>query len=136
MKFEYACHECELLWQRECRIGRAPSRTRCPKCKVLSERFIGNMPGVHFKGMDFWTVRNQVKKAKSNKQDINEFYDGAEKASNERMKTGGQHYSRMDINPQYFVDNGLATVKTGSEHRGKQKLGKDLGSKLRDKHKK
>jgi predicted nucleic acid-binding Zn ribbon protein len=136
MIFEYVCHECELIWQRECRVGKAPGRTRCPECKKLSERFFGSMPAVHFKGTDFWTVRNQIRKSRLNKQDINEFYEGANKASEKRMGTGWQHYSRMDINPDYFVENGLATVKTGKEHMNKQKLGKDLGYKLRDKHKK
>ena len=37
--FEWICRECNIWWDRECAPGKAPDRTRCPKCKTLSNRY-------------------------------------------------------------------------------------------------
>ena len=72
--FEWICRECNIWWDRECAPGKAPDRTRCPKCKTLSNRYwqqqgvtisfkddgAGNQnnPGVQ----DFHTVRRRYQK--------------------------------------------------------------------------
>jgi len=48
--YEWACRECKLYWERECRLGKAPDRTRCPECNKLSGRKWDVAPPVHFKG--------------------------------------------------------------------------------------
>ena len=111
MNFEYVCHECELIWQRECRIGKAPTRTRCPKCKVLSERFIGNMPGVHFKGMDFHT--NQVRAEKfqkdgMDKETANKFLKTECDYSKDRAVGSASVYKRMVPKFEKMVKDGTA----------------------------
>ena len=62
--YEWICRECDIFWERDCALGKAPSRTRCPKCNKLSDRFYDNQNvGVAF-GLDadFHTVRSRAKK--------------------------------------------------------------------------
>lgn len=37
--YEWVCRECNIWWDRECDPGKAPNRTKCPKCKKLSNRY-------------------------------------------------------------------------------------------------
>jgi len=62
--FEWACQECSIYWERDLPVGKAPDRTRCPKCNKLSERYYANQ-GVNVKwgdDKDFHTVRSRYKR--------------------------------------------------------------------------
>jgi len=37
--YEWICRECSIYWDRELALGKAPDRTRCPKCNKLSSRY-------------------------------------------------------------------------------------------------
>jgi len=62
--YNWICRECSIYWDRECAIGKAPERTRCPKCKKLSHRYYEAMNiGVSFNDdKDFHTVRRRYQK--------------------------------------------------------------------------
>jgi hypothetical protein len=62
--YEWICRECDIFWERDCALGKAPSRTRCPKCSKLSDRFYDNQNvGVAFgNDKDFQTVRARYKR--------------------------------------------------------------------------
>ena len=62
--YEWICRECNIWWDRELPMATAPSRTKCPKCKKLSNRY-WQQQGVAVKfgdDMDFHTVRARNKK--------------------------------------------------------------------------
>jgi len=62
--FEWVCQECNIYWERDLPVGKAPDRTRCPKCNKLSERYYANQ-GVNVKwgdDKDFHTVRSRYKR--------------------------------------------------------------------------
>ena len=62
--FEWVCQECKIYWERDLPVGKAPDRTRCPKCNKLSERYYVNQ-GVNVKwgdDKDFHTVRSRHKR--------------------------------------------------------------------------
>jgi len=72
--FEWICRECKIYWDRDCAVGKAPNRTKCPKCKELSHRYWQNEGvGISFKDdgtgnqnnpgvQDFHTVRRRYQK--------------------------------------------------------------------------
>ena len=71
--FEWVCPECRIFWDRECKIGKAPKRTKCPECSKLSEKYWQNANvGISFgddgcgnRGTganDFHTVRRRYQK--------------------------------------------------------------------------
>ena len=54
--YEWKCDDCEIAWERDYPIAKHPKKTKCPKCKKLSERTWYATP-VHFKGTG-WTKPN------------------------------------------------------------------------------
>ena len=52
--YEFICHDCEVIWEREAPMSKAPSRSRCPECKKLKNRHWGDDP-VTFNGNDYYT---------------------------------------------------------------------------------
>ncbi len=62
--FEWICRDCDIYWDREYDMGKAPTRTRCPKCNKLSNRYWQNQNvSVKFgDDKDFHTVRQRYKK--------------------------------------------------------------------------
>jgi len=62
--FEYACKKCNVSWEREGEIGKAPKRTKCPSCSKYGFRYYGNqIPAISFgSDTDFHTVRASNKR--------------------------------------------------------------------------
>jgi len=76
--YEWICRECNIWWDRECRVGKAPDRTKCPKCKALSHRYFQHSVPISFKDdgagnqnnpgvQDFHTVRRRYQLRKPRK---------------------------------------------------------------------
>ncbi len=59
--YEFICHDCEVIWEREAAMSKAPSRSRCPECKKLSNRHWGDVP-VMFNGKDYYTNKRKQHK--------------------------------------------------------------------------
>ena len=57
--YEFICHDCEVIWEREAAMSKAPSRSRCPECKKLSNRHWGEVP-VMFNGSDYYTNKRKA----------------------------------------------------------------------------
>tara|TARA_R110000744_G_C19324758_1_gene557947 strand:+ start:510 stop:1043 length:534 start_codon:yes stop_codon:yes gene_type:complete len=71
--YEWVCRECDIWWDRECDLGKAPKRTKCPECSTLSNRYWQQQNvGISFKddgalnrnsnANDFHTVRRRYQK--------------------------------------------------------------------------
>lgn len=43
MRFEYVCRACEILFERDFRIGNAEKEVPCPECEKPCKRHYGNM---------------------------------------------------------------------------------------------
>jgi predicted nucleic acid-binding Zn ribbon protein len=99
-KYEWICKECNIFWDREYRIGRAPDKTKCPTCKKLSHRYYqNNIPAVHFNCEGFpdndRRLRGGAKKGSSD-DNARELISSSER----RMQTANQHYAPMHFNPK------------------------------------
>ncbi len=90
--YEWICKECNIWWDRECDLGKAPKKTKCPQCGKLSNRYWQQQNvGVSFKddgmgnkdsgAMDFHTVKRRYEKL------AEEGYD----------KTAGDNFLRREI---------------------------------------
>ena len=87
--YEFICKKCKVIWEREASMKNAPSRSRCPECKKLSERYWGNIP-VIFNGSDYHTVKrnqhNLVYKDKAKAKEVKEgLVDIAKKQAEEQV---------------------------------------------------
>lgn len=123
--YEWACHDCKLFWERDYKMGKAPSRTKCPECKKLSERLFESTP-VHFKGHGFYATDYKDRRCES---DTKNFYKSAIEMSKERMKTGWQHYGKFTLKEEAFnkmVSDGVVKRKNDDEKRESDKITKEV----------
>jgi len=69
-QYEFICHPCKLIWDKEYSMKKAPGRSRCPECNKLSHQNWSNKEtAVHFKG-DCHTNRSLIKKGYSNEFEL------------------------------------------------------------------
>ena len=91
--YQYVCHDCKLIWDREYRLAKNPTRTRCPECKTLCEKNWGssrNQPPVHFIGGvgAGWTTKGGGELMGSSDDMIRAMQEGCKK----RMDKGYEAY--------------------------------------------
>jgi predicted nucleic acid-binding Zn ribbon protein len=103
--YEYACHKCRILWEKEYNWGNPAQKTKCPECgKRCGQNWLDRPPPpVHFKGAG-WTGVNSVTgfNKKGGSDEINlKLQEGCK----ERMKTGWQHYAKYTPKQAYMDDH-------------------------------
>jgi hypothetical protein len=147
--YEWICQECSIYWERECSIAKAPDRTRCPKCRKLSERYYANQNVQHKWGddKDFHTVRARHKKHAHkgfDKTAGDRFLNQSIEATKDAMNDESYRYKSMNIDwNKLGEDRGLKKVNeaeamqkienaknlTGQAYDNANKMGyKDIGS--------
>jgi len=91
--YTWACHDCELYWERDYKMGKAPEKTKCPGCEKRKGRSY-DAPALRFIGSGFYVNdygKNTIAHANA-KGACEEFIEDAKKSSKERSKTGFQNY--------------------------------------------
>ena len=130
--YEFICHNCEVIWEREAPMSKAPSRSRCPECKKLSNRHWGEVP-VMFNGADYYTNKrknhNLVYHDKAKAKEIHEnLLDGAKRMA-ESQQSPYKKYALKKSVLEDAVAKGQVRRKTDSEIRkGREhveKIGRD-----------
>ena len=120
--YEWVCKDCKLIWDRECAMGKAPDRTRCPDCKKLSERhFEGQNIGVAF-GLDadFHTVRARAQKIEEkgfDKTAADRFLKNHIQHSKDAMNDERYRYKGVNIDYQKLARDGKFNKVSESEAR-------------------
>ena len=116
-KFEWICHDCKVVWDKEYRIGKAPSRSKCPRCKSLRDRNYQNMPAVHFKCYGF--PDNDRKLMKTGGHVAGDSDEAAKlliQDSKNAMQHGNAMYQRVNFDPKGWNE---AASKLDGEARDK-----------------
>ena len=120
-RFDYLCKNCEVIWEREYGVGKAPKRTKCPKkCGKYGNRYYGDQTLYVNWGTDtdFQTVRARNKEYDlkgMNKQEADKFLKDSIERSERAINTGWQQYSRVMPNGDEFVKRGKAKRRTEEE---------------------
>ena len=122
--YEFICHNCEVIWEREAPMSKAPSRSRCPECKKLSERHWGDVP-VMFNGSDYYTNKrknhNLVYKDKAKSKEIQENLLDATKRMGEDTRCPYKRYTLSQKGFEQLQSQGAIRRKTSEESkRGKE----------------
>jgi len=130
--FEWVCKDCNVFWDRDCPIGKAPSRTRCPQCKKLCEKFWENSNiGVSFgDDKDFQTVRARYKKHAEkgfDKDSANRFLHRSIEETRERINDGEFRYKKAEINYEKLAKDGKVKRLSSSERVDKIERAKKTG---------
>ena len=96
--YEWYCVECSIKWDREYKMSdNLPKKTKCPKCKKLSERLFDEVTPVHFKGGGWSDPHKNMTHYKSGASD--EIAKEMIKSTEKRFETGNQHYTPMYLDP-------------------------------------
>jgi len=138
--YEWVCRECKIFWDRECRLGKAPDRTRCPECNKLSSRYWQQQGvGVSFKddgcgnsgstAGDFHTVKRRYQKHAEDGYDqnsANNFLRRQIEASRNSQDDETYRYKSANLNYEKFVEEGKARRLTDKEALEKKERAKKL----------
>ena len=127
--YVYECEDCEISWEIYASIKKCPKRKRCPSCNKLRDKLITGGSGVIFKG--FGWDRNSIRDEKyakkgMSKDEANEFLGDSIKYSKERIKTGGQNYSRWEPNLDKMVETGEAKRVSDTRAAEKKEVAKKI----------
>lgn len=139
--FEWICKDCDIYWDRECDVGKAPDRTRCPKCNKLSNRYWGNQNvSISFKddGMgnkgnpganDFHTIKRRYRKFAEkgfDKDSADRWLKRNIKETKEAMNDESYRYRSMNLNYEKMAQDGLCRKLSEKESREKIERAKKL----------
>lgn len=100
--YEYACHKCEHIIEKEFPFGQPKKKIKCPECKKMCEQhFAGRDIPVHFKGAG-WTGQNsQTGYNKTGGSD--EINAKLQQETKDRMAGGWKQYAKYTP-PQKLLD--------------------------------
>ena len=123
--YEFICHDCSVIWEREAPMSKAPSRSRCPECKKLSNRHWGEVP-VMFNGADYYTnkrkqhnlVYNDKAKAKQVQEELVDITKKRHEENNKRNP-----YVNYTISKESFEK--MKPVKKSREQLEKDQIARD-----------
>ena len=100
--YEYACHKCKLLIEKDYPFGKNKSKIKCPQCKKMCEQnWAGRKIPIHFKGAGWTGVNSRTGFNKTGGSD--EVNKRLQEGCKDRMDTGWQHYSKFTP-PQELLD--------------------------------
>ncbi len=135
--FEWICKECGVYWDRDCEIGKAPKRTRCPQCNKLCDKYWENSNiGVSFgDDKDFHTVKARYKKHAEkgfDKDSANRFLHRSIEETRERINDGQFRYKKAEINYEKLAKDGKAKRLNSRERADKIERTKKLADQVYD----
>jgi hypothetical protein len=138
--FNWICRECSIYWDRECDLGKAPDRTKCPKCSKLSHRYYESMNiGVSFKddgegnrgsgANDFHTVRRRYQKHAEkgyDKDSANKFLKRQIEASRNAQDDESFRYKPANIKWDKLAEDGKVRKLSDKESAAKMERARKL----------
>tara|TARA_R110000744_G_scaffold198025_1_gene317220 strand:+ start:79 stop:594 length:516 start_codon:yes stop_codon:yes gene_type:complete len=144
--YEWVCRDCKLFWDRECRLGKAPDRTRCPECNKLSSRYWQQQGvAISFKddgncnknsnANDFHTVKRRYQKVAEEGYDqksANTFLRQQIEASRGAQDDESYRYKPANINYDKLAEDGLVTKLSDKEALAKKERAKKLTAEAYD----
>jgi len=149
--FEWICRDCDVFWDRECSVGKAPKRTKCPKCKKLCDKYWENAnTAISFKddgcgnangtggAMDFHTIKQRYRKfAKDgyDKDSAHRWYHRQMEASKASANDDTYRYKPVYLRPDRLVETGEARKLSPKEQSEKLRRARKLTADTYDKAK-
>jgi hypothetical protein len=101
--YEFICHPCKLVWDKEYSMKNAPARSRCPECNKLSHQNWSNkQTAVHFIG-ECHTNKRFIEKSYTNQSDLKKLGEAMIKKTKESVEDSKTHefYSRYVPNENF-----------------------------------
>jgi len=114
--YEFICHPCKLIWDKEYSMKKAPARSRCPECNKLSEQNWSNkQTAVHFIG-EFHTNKRLSEKSKTNDFEL----ERLGRALVDKTKESVNESSTEEFYTRYVPNENFQKVYGGRKIEGKE----------------
>ena len=115
-QYEFICHPCKLVWDKEYSMKKAPERSRCPECNKLSNQNWGNkQTAVHFIG-DFHTNKRLAEKSYTNDFEL----ERMGRALVDKTKESINESSTEEFYTRYVPNENFGKVFGGRKIEGKE----------------
>ena len=125
--YEFICHDCKVIWEREAPMSKAPSRSRCPECKKLKNRHWGDVP-VMFNGKDYYTNKRKQHKLvyedKAKGKEVMENILDATKRMSEETKSPYTQYG--------LTEEGIEAYGGRRKTEADRKMSEEMGDKMKE----
>ena len=114
-----------------------PEIVKCNLCKGKAKFQVPKTTGVKFSGNSYHATKELKRFVRDglDKEQSEQFYKDAIQGSKDRMKTGSQHYKKVDFDYKVLEEKGLVKRRTDTEAYAKletqSKLNKDLFDKFK-----
>lgn len=146
-RFEFLCKECDISWEHEADVGKAPKETLCPACEELSPRYYGNQTlNISFKddgarnhysnAGDFHTVKRRYEKFDKegfDKDSANRFLNKAIKDTTDRIVDTSNKYVPYHFDYESMAKKGTARRLNDTETAKKLETARKLTQEAYDK---
>ena len=121
MIYEFQCHDCELVFDKEYSMKTVPDRSKCPECSKLCNRYYGSV-GVQFKGNDWHTNKSMERRSRKSKKDNKKAWEALHNRAKKSVDNAKseEFYKRADINWKHFEDKGQARRLNEQEKKNRQ----------------
>ena len=142
--FEWLCRDCMIYWDRDCPVGKAPKKTKCPKCTKLSGKYYQNSGmAISFKddgcgnangtggAMDFHSVKQRYRKFAQkgyDKNSANRFLQKEINKSKESMDDESYRYKSANFKWDKMAEDGIVRKLGTAEAYDKKKRSEKLTS--------
>ena len=121
-QYEFICHPCKLVWDKEYSMKKAPERSRCPECDKLSNQNWSNkQTAVHFIG-EFHTNKRLAEKTFTNQSDLKKLAEALVNKTRESVEKS----TTEEFYTKYVPNENFEKV-----YRGKKIEGKELDERKR-----
>ena len=142
-RFDFACKDCDMDWEVEADVGKAPKESLCPACEELAPRYYGNQTlNISFKddgagnrytnAGEFHTVKRRYEKHAKHgldKDSANRFLNKAIKDTTERIVDTSNKYVPYHFDYEALEKRGKARrlndTETAKKLETARKLTKD-----------
>jgi len=115
-QYEFICHPCKLIWDKEYSMKNAPARSRCPECNKLSHQNWSNkQTAVHFIG-EFHTNKRLAEKTFTNQSDLKKLANALVDKTRESIEES----STEDFYTRYVPNENFHKTYGGRKIEGKE----------------
>ena len=138
--YDFVCHECKVIFEREHSMKTAPARSRCPDCNKLSSRDYQDI-AIHFKG-DCYTNRRKAQRGAMDQKVLGRHAEMLVNKTKESLETAksSDFYSNMvpgDNFKEHYSDYTFKNLNTKEKEEYDRRCAKigETGNKLGSYHK-
>lgn len=132
--YQYLCEGCEIIWEKDADIGKAPKTTKCKECGKRVERYLSEITfsfkddgvgcGTNPGAKDFYTIRKRYRtflEKGYDKTAANKFLNRSINETKDRISEDRLAYKQVKIDVKQMAQDGHAKKLTQQQTDNKKR---------------